>query len=98
MVVSVRSPAFLVVLLDRGVLVVHVQAGRHTRGDDPGAEPTRVGRGPRVKIAAEDQPDVVGAAEVEVVADDLLEEDPPGGRGRRASGSARTRPAGWRSR
>jgi len=27
--------------------------------------------------AVEDQPDVVGAADVEVVADDLLEEHPP---------------------
>ena len=70
------------VLLDGGVLVVHVQAGCDPGGDDPGAEPARgVLLAPVVDASGEDQPDVVGAADVEVVADDLLEEDPPGDRG-----------------
>src|SRR5436190_16704130 len=36
-----QRAALFVVLLDGGVLVVHVQAGCHPGGDDPGAEPAR---------------------------------------------------------
>ena len=50
-------------------------------GDDPGAEPAwRRALAPALDAPLEDQRDLVRAAEVEVVADDLLEEDPPGGR------------------
>jgi hypothetical protein len=64
-----------VVLLDRGVLVVHVQA----RGDPlvmtRGAEPSR-SQAPFVVLdaAVEDQGDLVGPPGIEVVPDDLLEE------------------------
>ncbi len=67
------------VLLDGGVFVVDVQAGGDAVGDDPGPEPA--GGGPRAgahEAAVEDETDLVGAAEVEVVPDDLFEEDPPG--------------------
>ena len=69
------------VLLDLGVLVEHVQAGGDPVGHHAGGE----GAGGVVLAAAvdgpaEDQADPVRAAEVEVVADDLLEEDPPGDR------------------
>lgn len=72
-----RDPA-LVVLPDRGVLVVDVQARGDSLGDDSGAEPAR--GGPRSlpdDPPVEDQPDLVRAADVEVVPDHLLEEDPP---------------------
>ena len=50
-------------------------------GDDPGAEPARRGaRSLADDPAAEDEPDLVRPADVQVVADDLLEEDPPGDR------------------
>ena len=66
------------VLLDRGVLVVHVQARGDPVGDDPGAEPSRGRvRALAEQVAVEDQPDLVGAADVQVVADHLLEEHPP---------------------
>ena len=76
-----QRPSFLVVLLDLGGLVEHVQARGDPVGDDTGGE----GAGSAVlaaavDAAAEDQADPVGAAQVQVVADDLLEEDPPGDR------------------
>ena len=80
MVVSVRrADSFLVVLLDAGRLVVDVQRRDDAVGEDPGAEPARGRR----RLAADDAPvedqrDPVGAADVEVLADDLLEEHPPG--------------------
>jgi hypothetical protein len=75
---SERLP-FLVVLLDLRVLVIDVQGGNDPRGEDPGAEPARRGAGSLADDpAAEDQPDVIGPADTEVVADDFLEEDPPG--------------------
>ena len=69
--------SFLVVLLDRGVLVVHVQAWGDPAGDHPGAEPARggAGAGP-LQPPREDEADLVGAPSVKIVADDLLEEDP----------------------
>ena len=65
------------ILLDLRMLVVDVQAGDHPVGDDAGAEPAR-GRvlATADDLAAEDQRHLVWAADVEVVADDLLEEDP----------------------
>ena len=66
-----------VVLLDPGVLVVHVQAGGDAGGDHPGAERSRCRVGPAAdQLAVEDQGDLVGAADVEVVADDVFEEHP----------------------
>jgi hypothetical protein len=73
---------FLVVLLDRGVLVVHVQARRDVLGDDPGAEyPGGRALAAPLDLPGEDEADPVRAAQVQVVADDLLEEDPPAHRG-----------------
>ena len=77
---SVRSASFLAILLDLGVLVVDVQLGVTP------SVITRVRNGPGwpaarcVQLAVEDQSDLVGTAGVEVVADDLLEEHPPGHR------------------
>jgi hypothetical protein len=73
-----QRPALFVVLLDLGVLVLDVQGRDHSLGDDPGAEPAR-GRMPTFAddAAVEDQTDLVGAADVEVVVEDLLEKDPP---------------------
>ena len=72
-----QRPSFLVVLLDRGVLVVHVQARGDAAGDYPGAEAAGGGAGAgALQPPVEDQADLAGAAGVEVVADDLLEEDP----------------------
>ena len=62
------------VLLDLGVLVVDVQAGRDALGDDAGAEAARGAQTAAVDQApVEDQADLVGTTGVEVVADDLLE-------------------------
>jgi hypothetical protein len=64
------------------MLVVDVQAGDHPAGDDAGAEAARRGEAALADDpAGEDQGDLVRAADVEVVADDLLEEEPPGDRG-----------------
>ena len=76
-----ERPAELVVLLDLRMLVVDVQARDHAAGDDAGAEPARRGvLAPALDAPVEDQGNLVRAADVQVVADDLLEEDPPGGR------------------
>ena len=73
--------AQLVVLLYFRVLVVDVQAGGDALGDDPGAEPAWGGvRSLADDAAAEDQADLVRAADGQVVMDDLVEEDPPGDR------------------
>ena len=75
-----ERPAELVVLLYFRMLVVDVQARDDPVGDDPGAEPARRGEAALADDpAGEDQRDLVRAADVEVVPDDLLEEDPPGG-------------------
>jgi hypothetical protein len=67
------------VLLDLGVPVVDVQTRGDPRGDHPGAEPSRGGL---LALAddppVEDQTDLVGAADVEAVPEDLVEEHPPG--------------------
>jgi hypothetical protein len=65
-----QRAALLVVLLDGGVLVVHVQARCYPGGGDPGAEPARgVLFAAVVDASGEHEADVVGAAQVEVVAD-----------------------------
>src|SRR5215471_18023417 len=72
----------LMVLLDRRVLVVHVQARRDVLGDDPGAEhPGSRALAAPLDLPGEDEADPVRAAQVEVVPDDLLEADPPADRG-----------------
>ena len=95
-----QRPALLVVLLDLAC------SCRSTcrLGVTPSVT-TRVAKRARgvvlaatVDAAVEDQADPVGAAQVEVVADDLLEEDPPGHRPCPASGSGKTPPAGSRCR
>jgi len=62
------------------VLVVDVQARGDPHGDHPGAE--SAGGGARAgahEPAVEDQADLVGASNIEVIPDDLLEEDPSRG-------------------
>ena len=59
------------ILLDARALVVDVQRWRDPLGEDAGAEAARSGTD---DPAVEDQLDLVGAAEVEVLANDLLEE------------------------
>jgi hypothetical protein len=76
---SERS-SFLQVLFDLGLLVVQVQVGAGPAGDDLGAE----GPGSRVlavqaDLAIEDDVDLVRPADVDVVPDQLLEEDPAEG-------------------
>ena len=79
MVVSVRNalPCLWYCLI-QVLLVVHVQAG-----GEPPEVITRVRNGPgvargprRISLPVEDQRDLVGAADVEVVLHDLLEEHP----------------------
>jgi len=67
--------ALLVVLLDLGVLVVDVERRGDPLGDDPGAESPR---GAPIHSPFEDQGDLIGTADVQVVTDDLLEEHPSG--------------------
>lgn len=75
-----QRSSFLVVLLDRGVLVVGVHAGGDPGGDHPGPEPSRgAAFAAAVDPPAEDQADL-RSAQVEVVAEHLFEEDPPGHR------------------
>ena len=71
-----QRAALLVVLLDARSFVVDVQRGGDALGEDAGAEAAGGAAG---DAAAEDQLHLVGAADVEVLADDLLEEDAAGG-------------------
>ena len=75
--------ALLVILLDPGVLVVDVEGGGDPLGYDPGAEST--GCAP-IDPLLEDQGDLIGAADVQVVTDYLLEEHPSGELGGRVLG------------
>src|SRR5438876_2906764 len=72
-----QRAALLVVLLDARAFVVDVQRGGDALGEHPGAEAARRATG---DAAAEDELDLVGAADVEILADDLLEEDAAGHR------------------
>jgi hypothetical protein len=65
--------ALFVVLLDLGSLVVDVQRRGDAFSDHPGAEASRRAFG---DAPFEDERHLVGTADVEVVADHLLEEDP----------------------
>ena len=54
-----------------------MQARGDPGGDHPGLEPSRCrARAAADRTGVEDETDLIGAADVEVVADDLLEEDP----------------------
>src|SRR6201987_805008 len=67
-----QGPAFLVVLLDARVLVIDVQGWGDIPRDHPGAKAgSRMARYP----AIEDEFDLLRAAEIEVLADHLLEEE-----------------------
>ena len=67
--------AQLVILLDLGVLVVDVERRGDAFGDDPGA---KAPRGRPVDPPLEDQGDLIGTAQIEIVTDYLLEEHPSG--------------------
>src|SRR3974377_1227994 len=66
-----QSALLLVILLDPGVFVVDVERGCDALGEDAGAHPPRGSAG---DPAIEDQLDLLGTTEIEVLADDLLEE------------------------
>ena len=68
-----QGAAFLEVLLDPGVLVLGVDGDVDAAGDDCGGERSR---GVGADRAAEDELDLVGPAEVEVVAQQGVEERP----------------------
>ena len=62
------------VLLDLGLLVVDVEGGDDALGEHPGSKASwRL----TADTSLEDQGDLVGTPEIEVVTDHLLEEDPP---------------------
>ena len=90
-----ERPSFLEVLLDVGFLVVQVELGAGAVGDDLGAEgPGGAELAALADGPAEDDVHLVRAADVQVVADQLLEEDPPGQRPVQATASSTpTRPA-----
>jgi len=66
-----QGPIFLVILLDPRVLVIDVQGRGDVLGDDAGAELSRC---PAGDGAVEDQPHLLWATQIEVLADDLFEE------------------------
>jgi len=66
-----------VILLDAVLLVVDMQRRHDALGDDAGAELAGRAAG---DLAVEDQTDLGGATDIEVVADHLLEEDAAGDR------------------
>src|SRR3974377_790480 len=88
---SAQSALLLVILLDPGVFVVDVERGCDALGEDAGAHPPRGSAG---DPAIEDQLDLLGTTEIEVLADDLLEEHAAIAPGGRAPGSGKTRLAG----
>ena len=67
--------ALLVVLLDLGVLVIDVKRWGDPNGYDPGAKAPGCTTG---HSSRKDQGDLIWAAEVQVVTDNLLEEHPSG--------------------
>ena len=64
---------FLVVLLDARALIVDVQRGNHAIRDDPSAKAAGSGFG---HSSVEDQLDLLGPADIQVFAYDILKEDP----------------------
>ncbi|EAR22041.1 hypothetical protein NB231_06621 [Nitrococcus mobilis Nb-231] len=87
-----QRPALLMVLLDATVLIVEVQGGHHTVGDHARAKTPRGAPG---DAPIEDQLHLIGASEVDVLADDLLEEHPPGARVLRARSMEGAAGAHW---
>ncbi len=85
-----QRAAFLEVLLGAGMFVADVDAYIDAAGDDPGSEDA--GRR-RQDLSAEDQLDLLGPAEVEIVGHQGLEERPPVARGRRTPACATPRSA-----
>ena len=64
------------ILFEVGVLVVDVQRGNYSLGDN--ARPTSaVGGGLSLHLASEDQLHLFGTAQIDVLADDFLEEAAP---------------------
>jgi hypothetical protein len=61
------------VFLYPGVLVIDVEGGGDALGEDAGRQPSRGAAG---HAAIKDQLDLVGAAEIEVLADHLFEKQP----------------------
>src|SRR5207244_2010185 len=72
-----QRAALLVVLLDARSFVIDMQRGGDARGEDAGAEAAGRAAG---DAPAENQLDLIGPPDVEVLADHLLEEDAAGGR------------------
>ena len=72
-----QGATLLVILLDPGTLVVDVQRWRNPLGDHTGSEPPR---GALADAPAEDQLHVIGPADVQILADHFLEENPTGSR------------------
>ena len=72
--------SFLQVLFDLGLLVIQVEVGAGPGGDDLGPEGPWGGvLAAQADLAVEDDVDLVRPADVDVVADQLLEGDPAGG-------------------
>jgi len=67
-----QGALLLVILLDASVFVVDVERGGDALSEDAGSHPSRGSAG---DAAIEDQLDLLGATEIEVLADHLLEED-----------------------
>ncbi len=75
--------SLLVILLDAGLLVIDVQRRHHAVGDDAGTKPAwRAPSNPPI----EDEAHLRGSAEVEVLPDHLLEENPARSPAHRAPG------------
>jgi hypothetical protein len=68
-----QGALLFVILLDPGALVINVDGGCDAPGEDAGAQAARGAAG---DAAVKDQLDLVGPAEIEVLADDLFEKQP----------------------
>jgi hypothetical protein len=79
-------------MLDPGVLVIDVEGGGDALGEDAGTQPSRGAAG---NAAIKDQLDLVGAVEIEVLADHLFEKQPAM---HPAPGSEKIQPEGPRYR
>src|SRR5689334_24213689 len=70
-----EGEAFLVILLDPCALVIDMQGRNHSVGNHTRAEASRR---PRRDTAVEDQLHLTGSADIEILANHLFEEHPPG--------------------
>src|ERR1700685_100056 len=66
-----QGPAFLVILLDMAVFVIDVQRWGHPLGDDAGPQRRSL---PSRQPSLKDELNLLGTAQIEVLADHLLEE------------------------